>query len=153
LRIVQRKTGLGIVPLAILLSGCASDATKPHASEASDSITPHLACSLSSNCANSLGTSSLLPLRYTGTPAQAMAMLQATLKTFPEAKIVRSEELALEVTFTTPVGFRDQVDFRIDAATQSIDFRSQSLFGLFDWGKNRSRMQEFATRFEQESER
>jgi uncharacterized protein (DUF1499 family) len=142
-----------MVTLAILLSGCASDAPKPHASDASDSISPHLACTLSSNCANSLGTGSLLPLRYTGTPAQAMAMLQATLKTFPEAKIVRSEDLALEVIFTTPVGFRDQVDFRIDAARQRIDFRSRSLFGLFDWGKNRSRMQEFATRFEQESER
>jgi uncharacterized protein (DUF1499 family) len=142
-----------MVTLAILLSGCASNAPQPHASDASHSIAPQLACTLSSNCANSLGTGSLLPLRYTGTPAQAVAMLQATLKTFPEAKIVGSEDLALQVIFTTPVGFRDQVDFRIDAARQRIDFRSRSLFGLFDWGKNRSRMQEFATRFEQESER
>jgi len=80
-------------------------------------------------------------------------MLQATLNTFPEAKVVRSEDLALEVIFTTPVGFRDQVDFRIDAQTQRIEFRSRSLFGFFDWGKNRSRMQEFATRFEQQSQR
>jgi len=75
-------------------------------------------------------------------------MLQTTLATFPEAQVVRSEPLALEVIFTTPIGFRDQVDFRIDAQAQRIDFRSRSLFGLFDWGKNRSRMQEFATRFE-----
>ncbi|NMQ27827.1 DUF1499 domain-containing protein [Candidatus Accumulibacter phosphatis] len=153
LRIVRKNTGFLIASLAILLSGCASDAPKPHASDASDSISPHLACTLSSNCANSLGTGSLVPLRYTGTPAQAMAMLQATLKTFPEATIVRSENLALEVIFTTPVGFRDQVNFRIDAAMQRIDFRSRSLFGFFDWGKNRSRMQEFAVRFERASER
>ncbi|WP_313951646.1 DUF1499 domain-containing protein [Accumulibacter sp.] len=139
--------------LAILLSGCASDVPKLHASDASYSLSPHLACTLPSNCANSLGTGNLLPLRYTGPPAQAMAMLRETLKTFPEAKVVRSEELALEVIFTTPAGFRDQVDFRIDAATQRIGFRSRSLFGLFDWGKNRSRMREFATRFEQQSER
>ena len=153
LRIVQKNTRFGIVTLAILLSGCASDAPKLRTSDASDSISPHLACPLPSNCVNSLGTGSLLPLRYTGTAAQAMAMVQATLKTFPEATIVRSENLTLEVIFTTPVGFRDQVNFRIDAAIQRIDFRLRSLFGFFDWGKNRSRMREFAVRFERESGR
>lgn len=153
MRIVRKDTGFGILTMAILLSACASDAPKPQAGDASDSIAPHLACTLPSNCANSLGTGSLVPLRYTGTPAQAMAVLQTTLKTFPDAGVVRSEDLALEVIFTTPAGFRDQVDFRIDAHTQRIDFRSRSLFGLFDWGKNRSRMQEFATRFEQQSQR
>ncbi len=76
-------------------------------------------------------------------------MLQATLTTFPEATVVRSAPLAMEVVFTTPVGFRDQVEFRIDPQAQRVDFRSRSLFGLFDWGKNRSRMQEFKNRFEQ----
>ncbi|SBT06392.1 exported hypothetical protein [Candidatus Propionivibrio aalborgensis] len=147
----RKSTGLGIATLAILLSGCASAAPKPHASDASDSLSP-LACARTSNCVNSLGTGSLLPLRYTGTPAQAMSMLHATLKTFPEARVVRSEDLALEVIFTTPVGFRDQVDFRIDAQRQRIEFRSRSLFGFFDWGKNRSRMREFTTRFEQQSQ-
>ena len=77
-----------------------------------------------------------------------MAQLRATLATFPEAAVVRSEALALEVIFTTPAGFRDQVDLRIDPQSQHVDFRSRSLTGLFDWGKNRSRMQEFKTRFE-----
>ena len=80
-----------------------------------------------------------------------MARLQATLKTFPEAGVVRSEPLALEVIFTTAIGFRDQVDFRIDPVASTIDFRSRSLLGLFDWGKNRSRMTEFKARFEQQA--
>ena len=67
--------------------------------------------------------------------------------------MVRAEPLALELIFTTPIGFRDQIDFRIDVQAQRIDFRSRSQFGLFDFGKNRSRMQEFATRFEQQSRR
>jgi uncharacterized protein (DUF1499 family) len=112
-----------------------------------------LACTFAGNCVNSLGTGGLAPLRYAGTPTQALATLQATLSTFAEARVVRSEPLALEVIFTTPAGFRDQVDFRIDTEAQRIDFRSRSLFGLFDWGKNRSRMQEFATRFDQQSRR
>ena len=77
-------------------------------------------------------------------------MLQATLTTFPEATVVRSNPLAMEVIFTTLVGFSDQVNFRIDPEAQRVDFRSRSLFGLFDWGKNRSRMQKFKTRFERQ---
>jgi len=40
------------------------------------------------------------------------------------------------------------VDFQIDPAAERIDFRSRSLLGLFDFGKNRSRMQDFALRFQ-----
>ncbi len=139
--------------MAILLSACASPAPTSNSSGAPESGSQSLACQLASNCVNSRGTGNLVPLRYTGTPAQAMDMLRATLATFPEATVVRAEPLALELIFTTPAGFRDQVDFRIDVQAQRIDFRSRSLFGLFDFGKNRSRMQEFATRFAQQSPR
>lgn len=65
--------------------------------------------------------------------------------------VVRSEALAMEVIFSAPAGFRDRVDFRTDPQARRIDFRFRSLFGLFDWGKSRSRMREFATRFEQQN--
>jgi len=87
-------------------------------------------------------------LKYRGTPEQALAQLEATLKTFAEAQVVHREVLALQVIFSTPLGFRDEVDLRIDAAAGRIDFRSRSLLGLFDFGKNRSRMQVFALRFQ-----
>ena len=138
--------------LAVLLSGCTSQPPTVRAAGAADTREVALACTHSGNCVNSL-TSGLAPLRYAGTPTQALATLQATLSTFPEAQVVRSEPLALEVIFTTPAGFKDQVDFMIDAEAQRIDYRSRSLFGLFDWGKNRSRMQEFASRFDQQSRR
>ena len=85
------------------------------------------------------------------TPAQAMAALQSTLKTFPEATVVHSAPQFLEVIFTTSVGFKDQVDFQIDAQAQHIDFRSRSLLGLYDFGKNRARMQDFKLRFERQA--
>jgi len=112
-----------------------------------------LACALPSNCVNSVGTGGLEPLRYTGTPEQALGLLKATLATFPEAKVVRSDATTIEGEFTTPAGFTDRVDFRVDAAAQRIDFRSRSSFGLYDFGKNRSRMQAFASRFEQQGTR
>lgn len=131
--------------LAIVLGGCATaDQTRApeNAKEAAE-----LACLLPSNCVSSLGSIGLPPLRYTGSGAQGMAALQATLATFPEAKVIRRSDATVEAIFTTPAGFTDEVAFRIDPSAQRIDFRSRSGFGLFDFGKNRSRMQDFATRF------
>lgn len=138
-----------VLILALLLGACAAPA--PSATAVPDSGIPDLTCSLPTNCVSSRGDGNLLPLQFAGTPAQAMGILRATLATFPEATVVRDDPLALEVIFTTPAGFKDQVDFRIDPQARRVDFRSRSLFGLFDWGKNRSRMQEFRSRFEQQA--
>jgi uncharacterized protein (DUF1499 family) len=145
------KSKYATLTLALLLGACAATAPKPDSVGTPDSGNPDLACQLPSNCVSSRSNGGLEALPFAGTPAQAMGMLQATLTTFPEATIVRSEPLLMVAIFTTPVGFRDQVDFRIDPQAQRIDFRSRSLFGLFDWGKNRSRMQEFKRRFEHKS--
>jgi uncharacterized protein (DUF1499 family) len=142
-----------VLAAALLLGACASQAPNPDTTSASDTSRKELACTLPSNCVDSLGTGGFAPLHYVGTPAQAMATLQSTLGNFPEARIVKSEPLLLETIFTTPVGFRDQVEFRIDEQAQRIDFRSRSTFGLFDFGKNRSRMQDFAARFAQQKGR
>jgi uncharacterized protein (DUF1499 family) len=151
--------GALLAPLVVLLASCATPAPTSSTSPSGNGrgngngngngngAEHELACTLPSNCVNSLGTGALAPLRFGGTPAQALATLQAALATFPEARVVKSQPLALEVIFTTPIGFRDQVDFRIDAAGGRIDFRSRSLFGLFDFGKNHSRMAEFSARF------
>ena len=147
------KSEFGILVLAILLGGCAATTPTSNTTDAPGAISQDLACLLPTNCVNSLGTGGLKPLQYAGTPAQALEMLRATLATFPEASVVRAEPLSLELIFTTPIGFRDQIDFRIDVQAQRIDFRSRSQLGLFDFGKNRSRMQEFVTRFEQQGHR
>ena len=150
---VPMKSELGMLALAIMLSACASTAPTTESSGLPNVGPPDLACLLPSNCVSSKSTSDFLPLPYTGTAAQALDQLRATLATFPEATIVRDEARGLEVIFTTPVGFKDQVDFSIDPTVQRIDFRSRSLFGLYDFGKNRSRMQEFVSRFEKQSRR
>jgi uncharacterized protein (DUF1499 family) len=87
------------------------------------------------------------PLIYRGNAEQGLVLLRATLAAFPEAKIIRAEGLALDTIFTTPAGFQDVVEFRVDAAGGRIDFRSYSRLGLYDWGKNRSRMKAFAEAF------
>jgi uncharacterized protein (DUF1499 family) len=142
---VRLKANSGILGLVVLLGACASTAP--------DSGSPELTCLLPSNCVSSHETGDLMPLRFAGTQAQALELLRATVATFPEATVVRADPLGLQLIFTTPIGFRDEVDFRIDANARLINFRSRSLLGLFDFGKNRSRMREFTTRFEQLSRR
>lgn len=127
--------------LALLLGACAGTARDTSSVSSPDT----LACSLPSNCVSSL--SGAPPLRFEGTPAQAIERLRTSLASFPEARIVRVEGVTLAVVFTTPAGFQDQVDFQINPAQQRIDYRSRSIFSLYDFGKNRSRMQAFAERF------
>ena len=107
-----------------------------------------LACPPTPNCVNSLEPGSLAPLSFRGEPAQGMAQLKATLATFADATIERSDALTLVAIFTTRLGFRDEVEFRIDGAAQAIHYRSRSLTGLYDFGKNRSRMQDVKARFD-----
>jgi uncharacterized protein (DUF1499 family) len=139
-----------VVCLTLGLGGCASPAPLAGSTNEANAARAALTCTLPSNCANSLGGGALAPLRYAGTAEQGMALLMATLAMFTEAKVVTSDATALEVVFTTPVGFRDQVEFKLDAQAQQIDYRSRSNLGLFDFGKNRSRMLEFAARFDKQ---
>lgn len=106
-----------------------------------------LSCIHPGNCVNSFSSYGLEALAFEGNGVQAMALLRATLATFPEATIVSSAPLYLEVIFTTTIGFRDQIEFRIDEPSKRIDFRSRSKIGLYDFNKNRSRMQDFSASF------
>ncbi|MEX1168373.1 MAG: DUF1499 domain-containing protein [Hydrogenophaga sp.] len=147
-------TAAAVLGLALLLSGCAStslSSAPAGAARVSDSYSS-LSCALPSNCVNSLD-GGLSPLRFEGTPAQAIAALRAALAEFPEATVGKADGMSIEAVFTTAVGFRDTVDFNIDAPARRIHFRSRSSFGLYDFGKNRSRMVAFASRFEQTAQR
>lgn len=127
-----------------LLSGHAAAQTPGSAT----STATDLSCSVPSNCVTSLGGSDLAALRFEGTPEQALAALERTLAGLPEARVVSRDAGNMAVIFTTFLGFRDEVLFRVDAAHQRIDFRSRSLVGRYDFGKNRSRMKDFTARFE-----
>lgn len=133
--------------MALLLAGCAAQEAGPEIKLGPDAHPTDLSCPRSSNCVNSLG-GGLPALRYTGDALQGMTLLRATLASHPEATIVRSDPVWLEVIFTTPLGFRDQVDFVLDTASGRINFRSQSLLGRYDFGKNLARMTAFSEDFE-----
>ena len=145
------KFRFAIFTLALSLGACTATASKLERASAVDSGHPDLTCQISSNCVSSRGENGMKPLAFSGTAAQGLGILRDTLVTFSEATVVNTEPLAMTVIFTTTLGFRDQVDFKVDVQRQRVDFRSRSLFGLYDWGKNRSRMEEFTRRFEEKS--
>lgn len=147
----QITTHAAILALLLCLGAGGAIAADPQGATVADAGAADLACTHSGNCVNSIVPDGLAPLTFTGPPTRGLELLLATLKTFPEATIEQSTPLGLTVIFTTTLGFKDQVDFRIDPQAQRIDFRSRSLLGLYDFGKNRSRMREFSRRFEQAS--
>lgn len=122
-------------------------ATAPAFAAQDPAIDSRLSCGLPTNCVNSRTSSGLSPLRFSGTAAQGMVLLQATLASFPEATVSMKDETTVEAVFTTPAGFRDNVLFLLDAQQSVIDFKSSSGFGLYDFGKNRSRMEAVTARF------
>lgn len=135
------------VLMTLMLGGCAAPESGPEIKLGPDAHPADLSCPRPSNCVNSLGSSGLPPLRYPGDAVQGMALLRTTLASYPEAAIVRSNPVWLEVIFTTPLGFRDQVDFVLDDKSTQVNFRSRSLLGRYDFGKNRSRMTAFSASY------
>ena len=109
-----------------------------------------LPCETTSNCVNST-SEGLAPMVYTGDAARGLALLKATLAHFPEATLTASGPLRLALIFRTTLGFKDEVIFVLDPAGQRIQFRSRSLMGRYDFGKNRSRMVAVVTQFQAEA--
>ncbi len=141
------KVGALTLLTTLALGACAAQESGTASKSALTARPTDLNCPRTSNCVNSLAGSGVAPLRFSGDSGQGMALLRATLATYPEATIVQSDPLWLEVIFTTTLGFRDQVDFVLDAKSGEIHYRSKSLLGHYDFGKNRSRMTAFSERF------
>ena len=134
--------------VSLMAGFAAAQTNSPAGATSSSANMVDLSCTLPTNCVNSLGSTDLAALHFEGTTEQALAALERTLSGLPEARVVSRDVTQLKVIFTTFLGFQDEVFFRVDAANQRIDFRSRSLLGLYDFGKNRSRMKDFAARFE-----
>lgn len=139
----------GALSLGAALAAALTQTPSPAATDASlpADIAQRLVCPASPNCVNSLGVGGLAPLAYAGSPEQGLARLRVTLAVWDEARIESADATSLTAIFTTRLGFRDEVVFVLDPAQPVIHFRSRSLLGYHDFGKNRSRMQAVAERF------
>jgi uncharacterized protein (DUF1499 family) len=130
----------GLLAPMLMLGGCAG--LPPTAVQ--DETPPRFApCPETPNCVVSgvPGSPHEVPaLRAVpGDPLASHARLLAVLGSLPEARIVEDDGRHLRTVFTSALfRFRDDVEFLVrDDGT--IDLRSSSRLGLYDWGANRRR--------------
>jgi uncharacterized protein (DUF1499 family) len=111
-------------------------------------------CPASPNCVCSQDTDpehACEPLKYSGTPAEAMEKLKSVIHQMPRAEIVTDEPDYLHVEFTTAVmRYVDDVEFTVDPAGKVIQFRSASRLGYSDLGANRKRTEAIRAAFDAE---
>ncbi|MES1954068.1 DUF1499 domain-containing protein [Salinisphaera hydrothermalis] len=130
------------------LAGCA--ASPPQRFTLDDShFTP---CSSAPHCVSSQaapGSSHyVLPLVYHVSTAKARQALLAVLARMDNAKIVSAKGRFIHATFTTTLGFVDDVTFLIQPAESVIDVKSSSRIGYYDFGMNRDRVARIRRAFE-----
>ncbi|MCH8150436.1 MAG: DUF1499 domain-containing protein [Planctomycetes bacterium] len=90
------------------------------------------------------------PLRFEGTPAEAMEKLKSVVNRMPRTNLVAAGDNYLHVEFTSLFfRFVDDVEFAVEPESKRIHFRSASRTGYSDLGVNRRRMETIRAAFHQ----
>lgn len=101
-------------------------------------------CASRPNCVSSQSQDShrIEPLRYEGTPEDAIAQLKTVIESLPRTEIIKIDDHYLYAEFTSALmGFVDDVEFYIDPHEPIIHVRSASRLGDSDLGVNRKRIE------------
>ena len=116
------------------------------------------ACPESPNCVSTQAADddsehAIAPFSYTGTATEAREDLLAVLNEMPRTTLITDQAVDgghyLHFEFRSFLfRFVDDVEFFINDAEQSIEFRSASRVGYSDLGVNRNRMEEIRTKFQ-----
>lgn len=122
------------------LAGCASS-PPDHFMAADGQFTP---CSSAPHCVSSQAPEDsdrhVSPFTYTTSTSVARSALIATLSRAKSAKLVTRKPQFVHATFTSTLGFVDDVTFLIQPNDQRIDVKSSSRIGYYDFGVNRNRV-------------
>jgi uncharacterized protein (DUF1499 family) len=111
-------------------------------------------CPTSPNCVSSQAADDLHaidPLTYTGDTAAAHDKLIAIITANPQATLITNQPNYIHAEYRSRFWrFIDDVEFFIDADTQTIHMRSASRLGYGDLNANRSRIEQIRTLFTRE---
>ena len=103
-------------------------------------------CPKSPNCVSTRSSDEqhgIEALPFRGSRAETMARILRVVDKMERTTIITRREDYLHVEYRTKMGFVDDVEFYLDAQTQTVHFRSASRLGYSDLGVNRKRMEEF----------
>lgn len=102
-------------------------------------------CPNTPNCVSSQSANpaqAIVPLTYEGSAADAIARLEALIRSTPRTQIIAKTEDYLYAEFSSRwLGFVDDVEFLLDEPSQKINVRSASRLGESDLGVNRQRIE------------
>lgn len=110
-------------------------------------------CPDSPNCVSSQShyeSHSIAPLPLATDPDAALECLKRVIEGMKRAKIILMEKRYIHAEFRTFWGFVDDVEFFIDEGSCTVQMRSASRLGYWDFGVNRRRLEEIRDRFKQE---
>ncbi|MGQ7275351.1 DUF1499 domain-containing protein [Marinobacter sp. V034] len=128
--------------ILLILSGCASTGNVPPAGTdfTLDSCPPFLNCVSSSS---TVGLYAIEPIRLAEPLNESSwAIIKAEALQLPGASINDARFGYADITcYSDLFGFPDYLEVLVDADMQRLNVRSQSLFGLYDMGVNRRRVE------------
>jgi len=108
-------------------------------------------CPSRPNCVSSLAADKshhMPPVSFTGSVEAAQERLMRIIRLIPRSEIVKDEPGYLAVTFRSKLfGFVDEAEFAFDEKSGEINFRSGARTGYYDFGVNRSRIEEIRKSF------
>ena len=88
------------------------------------------------------------PLLYTGEKKLAYQKLEAIIEADSRGRIISKQENYLKAEFTSMIfGFVDDVEFLFSPALSTIEVRSASRVGYYDFGVNRRRIEDIRKRW------
>jgi len=108
-------------------------------------------CPSRPNCVSSLATDKphrMPPIGFNGPVVAAQERLIGVIRLIPRSEIVKDEPGYLAVTFRSKLfGFVDEAEFAFDEKSGEINFHSGARSGYYDFGVNRSRIEEIRKSF------
>ena len=147
-KLIRTPVSTAIV-MAVGLAGCAASPPKQFTVDNSH-FTP---CADAPHCVSSQAPPSdshyVAPFAYNGAWKPAKQALLAVLSGQDNSTVLASGGRFVHATFTTTLGFVDDMTFLVQPAESVIDVKSSSRIGYYDFGVNRDRVQRIRNEFEQ----
>jgi uncharacterized protein (DUF1499 family) len=94
----------------------------------------------------------MAPLPFKGNLTESKFQIMRILQSLDRVDVVKEDAQYIHAVFSSKLlRFKDDVEFYFDPSAQLVHFRSASRVGYSDWGVNRKRMEEIATRYKEVS--
>lgn len=108
-------------------------------------------CPPTPNCVSSEGADpshAVEPLRFHGDPDEAFARLVGQVRSRPRTELLTLEDGYAHFEVRTWLGFRDDLELRLEREALQVHVRSASRIGRSDLGVNRARVESLREGFE-----